>query len=154
MNNSQLKEKQGRQQFYNDMNAWYTIEFSTEPYSQEDFWMTARTDQTRTYIGDVKNYNNPEHPRAYNKFVVAGYDKGYMIDYEKIDYLVTQAEKQGRTPILYAHFSDCTLVWDLSKIPYKERKEERLTNKNGYAYGEKEWSWQTFLYRREAVWSK
>ena len=154
MNNSQLKEKQGRQQFYADMNAWYTIEFSKEPYSQEDFWMTARTDQTRTYIGDVKNYCNPEHPRAYNKFVVAGYDRGYMIDYEKIDYLVTQAEKQGRTPILYAHFSDCTLVWDLSKIPYKERKEERLTNKNGYAYGEKEWSWQTFLYRREAVWSK
>jgi hypothetical protein len=45
-------------------------------------------------------------------------------------------------------------VWDLSKIPYKERKEERLTNKNGYAYGEKEWSWQTYLYRGEAVWSK
>lgn len=148
------KEEMGRKHFKEDMGKWYHIEFSNNKSSREDGWMTARTDGSRTYIVEIKNYEDPEHPRPYSKFVRRGVDYGYQIDYDKIDYLVTTALKDDRTPILYARFDDYTYVWDLTYIPYDERKKLKNTNKHGYAYGEKEPSWQTYLYREEAVWSK
>ena len=136
------------------MGKWFIIEFSKKRFSNEDFWLTARTDTGRTYIGDVKNYEDEKHPRAYTKFVKDGVDKGYQIDYDKVDYLVKQGQQQGRIPILYARFCDITIVWDLTDIPYQERAKMRTTNKKGYDYGEKEKSVQTYLYKKEANWWK
>lgn len=152
MDTIEQSENKGRAHFQDDMGKWFIIKFSEDEHSREDFWMTARTDTGRTYIGDVKNYENKENPRPYDKFNRNGRDGGYQIDYEKIDYLVKEGDRQGRIPILYARFSDYTIVWDLRDIPYQERARMKDTNKFGYAYGEKERSIQTYLYKREAKW--
>ena len=154
MDKVDTNEMKGREHFKEDLGKWYIMAFSKKKSSREDGWMTARTDYNRTYICEIKNYEDPENPRPYTKYVKHGVDYGYQIDYDKIDYLVTKGMETNRIPILYARFDDMTYVWDLTYIPYEERKKLKKTNKHGYAYGEKETSWQTYLYRDEAIWSK
>lgn len=151
----QLKEQIGRKHFYDDFHLLYMMDFSKGLFDKWDVMLTAITDTARTYIAEIKDYNDEHNPRPYNKFNTGSTDNGYQIDYDKVDYLVKTAQYQGRTPILYARFSDWTIIWNLNNIPYQERMKPKITNKKGTDYGkEKELSWQTYLYKDEAVWIK
>lgn len=145
----------GRVRFAQDFGTWYITAGTKDDYDKIDVYATARTDHSRTYAIEIKNYENDEHPRAYEKFTWNGIDHGYMIDYEKPRNLCEVAEAEGRIPIIYARFSDWTIVWDLRTVPWRERKRLMKVNKDGQNYGkEKEEALVTYLYIDEAVWKK
>ena len=149
------KDKMGRKHFKEDLGKYFIIEQTSDDYNKVDLYLTARTDTGKTYCVEVKNYEDPKHPRPYSKFItVDGIDKGYQIDLDKLEHLFDTAEREGRTPIVYARFSDITLVWDISKIDFESRARWVKTNKDGQNYGEKEYSWQSYLYKYEAAWKK
>ena len=144
-------ENKGRQHFVDDYGKFFMLQGTEGQTDRSDIYATAITNTGRTYIIEIKNYENEEHPRAYEKFTYKGKDYGYQIDLDKIEYLVTKGEEEGRIPILYARFNDITVTWDLKDIPYKERAKQVWTNKTGVDYGrKKELTWQTYLYKDEA----
>lgn len=144
-------ENRGRQHFVDDYGRYFMLEETEGQTNRSDLYATAITSTGRTYIIEVKNYDDEQHPREYAKFTYKGKDYGYQIDLDKIDYLVTKGKEEGRIPILYARFNDITVTWDLTDIPYKERVKQVWTNKTGVDYGkEKELTWQTYLYKDEA----
>lgn len=144
-------EAKGRKHFVEDYGRFFQMEEREVQMDRSDIYATAITHTGRTYIIEIKNYENEEHPRAYAKFIKRGKDYGYQIDLNKIDYLVNKGEEEGRIPILYARFNDITVTWDLTEIPYKERARQVWTNKTGVDYGKaKELTWQTYLYKDEA----
>lgn len=135
----------GRNRFNQDFGQHYITAGTENEFDKIDMFLTAITNPARTYCLEIKNYEDEQHPRPYGKY------DDYQIDYDKIDYLVTTAQSQGRIPILYVRFSDITVVWDLSDIPYRQRKRVRLVNADGMDYGKrKERTIQTWLYREEA----
>lgn len=147
---------EGRRHFAEDFGSYYITAGTENDYDRTDVFATARTNQMRTYLIEIKAYCNKEHPREYAKFIINGIDYGYQIDYDKIDYMIKFWKKTGRIPILYARFTDFTLVWDLRDIAdkYEQRKKWKCTNKDGLNYGGKEWGWQTYLYKDEAKYKK
>lgn len=152
MNAYRQADLKGRDYFSADYGKYYITAGTENDYDRTDIYATAITNQLRTYLIEIKAYCNKEHPRSYSKFIYNGTDYGYQIDYDKIDYMIKFWRKTGRIPILYARFTDYTIVWDLRDIAdkYEQRKKWKLTNKDGLNYGEKEWSWQTYLYKDEA----
>lgn len=155
MNTYRSKDLKGRQHFSEDFGAWFITAGTEDDYDKIDLYMTAKTRPDKTYAVEIKSYDNKEHPRPYTKYIWQGKDYGYQIDFDKVDNLVKVAESEGRVPIIYARFSDITLVWDLRKIPYKERKKLKKVNKDGQNYHKyAEETWQTYLYRDEAVFEK
>lgn len=145
----------GRGHFNDDFGIYYITAGTEDIYDKIDLYATARTDHSRTYAIEIKNYENDEHPRAYEKFSWNGIDNGYMIDYEKVYHLCKVAEAEGRIPIIYARFSDWTIVWDMRNIPWKNRGRMMRVNKDGQNYGmEKEEAQVTYLYKKEAVYVK
>lgn len=155
MTNYRKADELGRTRFNNDFGTWYITAGTENDFDKIDLYATARTDHSRTYAIEIKNYENYEHPRAYAKFTWDGKDHGYMLDYEKVDNLRRTALIEGRIPIIYARFSDYTIVWDITNIPYKERKKMMKVNKDGLNYGkENEKSLVTYLYKDEAKYVK
>ena len=149
INAFRMKDLKGREHFSQDFDKYYFTAGTDSDYDRIDVYATAKTDLERTYCIEIKNYDDPEHPRPYYKY------DNYQIDYEKLDWLCKEAADTGRIPILYVRFSDYTVVWDLSKIDWKSRESLRMVNANGQYYGyKKEWSRQTYLYIEEAVWKK
>ena len=149
------KDLQGRAHFSADFDNYYYTAGTEDDYDKIDVYATAKTQLERTYAIEIKDYTNSGFDRPYDKYNKGDVDKGYQIDYEKLDWLCKEAAETNRIPILYARFTDYTIVWDLSKINWKGRESLVLVNKNGQAYGqEKEWSRQTYLYKTEAVWIK
>lgn len=135
----------GRQRFNQDYGKHFITAGTENDYDKIDMYLTAITNTARTYSLEIKNYEDEEHPRPYGKY------DDYQIDYDKIDNLVKTARKEGRIPILYVRFTDITVTWDLTDIPYQERKRMRYVNADGRHYGEKkERTLQTWLYREEA----
>ena len=154
-NDYRKADELGRTRFAQDFGTWYITAGTEDDFNKIDLFATARTNHDRTYAIEVKNYENDEHPRAYSKFTWNGKDYGYMIDYEKVEYLVRVANIEGRIPIIYARFSDWTIVWDLRKINWKDRKRWMKVNKDGQHYGqEKEEAPVTYLYKDEAAYVK
>lgn len=146
--NYKKKETQGRRHFKSDLGDKYIMVFTSDPYSKHDVEMTARTHTDKTYLGEIKDLTNSGYERPSTKY------PDYQIDYDKIDYLVTKAEEEGRTPILYVRFSDKTYVWVLTDIPYKERRRLVWTNDKGVDYGKtKSLTPQTYLNFVEATWT-
>jgi len=153
--NYRQADELGRARFAQDFGTWFLTAGTKDVYDKIDLYATARTDHSRIYAIEIKNYENDEHPRAYGKFSWNGKDYGYMIDYEKVEHLCKVAEEEGRIPIIYARFSDWTIVWDLSTIPWRERKRTMKVNKDGQHYGkEKEEAPMTYLYKSEAKYVK
>lgn len=144
----------GRTRFNQDFGNWYITAGTEDVFDKIDMYATARTNTARTYAIEIKNYESTDNPRAYSKFTWNGIDGGYMIDYDKIDNLCKVAKDEGRIPILYARFSDLTIVWDLREVDYNRRKKQMMVNKDGQNYGEKEESWVTYLYKGEAKYVK
>lgn len=155
MSEHRKKDIRGRKHFMEDFGNMFQYYCTPDDMDKIDMYLTATTNTGRTYCVEVKNYEDPKYPRPYSKFItVDGIDKGYQIDLDKLEHLFDTAEKEGRTPIVYARFPDITLVWDISKIDFESRARWVLTNKDGQNYGEKEYSWQSYLYKCEAVWKK
>ena len=141
----------GRKHFSDDYGEYYITAGTEGDYDKSDVYATARTNPERTYVIEIKSYDNEQYPRPYSKFIKEGIDYGYQIDYSKIEYLMKKWNEEGRIPIVYARFSDWTLTWDLRDIPYQERKKQIWTNADGQRYGRKrELTWQTYLYKDEA----
>lgn len=154
MSEYRKKDVRGRQHFIEDFPGVFLYYCTPDDMDKIDMYLTAVTNTGRTYCVEVKNYEDDEHPRPYSKFIISGTDRGYQIDLEKIEYLFDVGERENRTPILYARFQDWTIVWDISKVDFESRARWIKTNKDGCNYGEKEYSWQTYLYKDEAVWIK
>lgn len=152
---------EGRRHFSEDFGAWYITAGTEDDTDRTDVLATAITNPDKIYTIEIKSYDNKEHPREYAKFIYKDKgsdeytDHGYQVDYDKIDYLVKMWENENRIPILYARFSDYTIVWDLRDIPYKERARMREVNADGQNYGKrKEITKQTYLYINEAKYKK
>lgn len=149
------KDLQGRAHFSQDFDKYYYTAGTEDDYDKIDVYATAKTQLERTYAIEIKDYTNSGIDRPYDKYNKNGFDNGYQIDYEKLDYLCKEAAETNRIPILYVRFTDYTIVWRLDRIDWKGRESLVLTNKNGQDYGaQKEWSRQTYLYKTEAVWIK
>lgn len=149
MTKHQEAEQRGRERFLNDFGHIYTIVFSTDEYERFDFKATAETiARVITYVGEIKNIN-----RDYSKFIKDGKDGGFLIDYSKVKAVVEEAEKENRIPVLVVYFNDYRIIWNLSKVMDRceNEKEERMVNKDGQHYGEKELSTVTYVYKEDAV---
>lgn len=155
MNAYRKADLEGRKHFAEDFGTYYITAGTQDDTDRTDVLATAITNPSKIYTIEIKSYDNKDFPRPYSKFIWQGTDYGYQVDYDKIDYLMQMWESEGRIPILYARFTDITLVWDLRKIPYKERKKLKRVNKDGQNYHKyTELTWQTYLYRDEAVFEK
>ena len=150
-----IADIRGRKHFTEDFGKFYITAGTEDDYNRTDILATAITNPNKIYTIEIKSYDSKEHPRPYTKYSKQGIDCGYQVDYDKIDYLMRMWENEGRIPILYARFTDITLVWDLRKIPYKERAKMVEVNADGQNYGKrKETALQTYLYRDEAILEK
>lgn len=161
MNTYRKADLEGRKHFAQDFGTYYITAGTEDETDRTDVLATAITNPTKIYTIEIKSYDNKEHPRYYTKFIYKDKgqdeytDHGYQVDYDKIDYLVKMWETENRIPILYARFSDYTIVWDLRDIPYKERAKMKEVNADGQNYGKrKEISNQTYLYFNEAKYKK
>lgn len=149
MDNYQLAEQRGRtktsKRFKN-----LQIVFTTDKMDKVDFYATGLTfnHSGDTYVGEIKNYDDPNYHRSFKKF------KNYMIDYWKLSYLITIAKAEGRTPLLIVYFDDYTIVWDISNIDIDSRRKWDWVNKDGQDYGKKEYALMTYLYESEILWKE
>ena len=121
----------------------FKTDWTTGKTNPVDLWMTASTiKKYQTYVGDVKSYLDPEHPRDLFQY------PDYMVDYEKLRQIKKRAlnDKQNhRTPILIAVFPTYIAIWDLNKVSWEGTAEWRLVNQKGVDYGKKEWELMAFL---------
>lgn len=161
MNRYRETDLKGRKHFSEDFGHLYITAGTEEDTDRIDVLATAITAPERTYAIEIKDYTNSDHERNYTKFIYKDKDKdeytdhGYQVDYDKIDYLTTVCKEENRIPILYARFTDYTIVWDLTDIPYQERSRMVWVNADGQHYGErKEAALQTYLFISEAKYKK
>lgn len=155
MNAHRIADLKGREHFADDFGTYYITAGTEDDGNRTDVLATAITNPNKIYTIEIKSYDNKDFPRPYAKFIRQGIDYGYQVDYDKIDYLMRMWENEGRIPILYARFTDYTIVWDLRTIPYKERAKMVEVNADGQNYGKrKEKSLQTYLYKNEAKYKK
>lgn len=140
----QRAEYVGRTLMTQDFGRIYFLLFTTGKTDTVDFFGTATTRQSNTYVGDVKCYANPDFPRTFSQY------PDYMIDYQKLQAICDEAAKDGRTPILVAYFADCTCVWDLSAFDWTKGNDWRWVNKYGVSYGaEKEYQHMAYLHKED-----
>lgn len=160
MNGYEKDEKKGRDRFETLFSKRLKMEFS-DIHERYDLMATGYTNNN-TYVIEIKNYSNPDYPRAYDKYICNGKDGGYMIDNAKLKELTTIAEKENRIPILFVFFSDCLMMWDINKTMWNDttNTDNRQhtgwirVNKDGQNYGNKELSYMSYLYKDEAIWIK
>lgn len=114
------------------------ITFSEDPGCRHDFLMDKLNGEK--IIGEIKNINRP-----FSKF------PNFQIDYDKCEHVLSEGKKQGRTPIVIGFFTDCTMVWDLTDIPFEERRRlVECTATTAVDYGKKKkLKDQTYLYNNE-----
>ena len=126
--------------------------FEDYDYSRNDF--TAENKKgTKFYVGEIKGYFNPEHPRYHNKAWKRGewqYYPDYMIDYDKLQAICEKGKENNRTPILIAAYHDTTLIWNLNEVEWESTGTWRWVNKCGVDYGTKERSFEAFLPFKDA----
>lgn len=161
MNAYRKADLEGRKHFAEDFGTYYITAGTEDDTDRTDVLATAITNPSKIYTIEIKDYTNSIHERKYSKFTYKAKgeeerrDHGYQIDYDKIDYLMKMWHEENRIPILYARFSDYTIVWDLRTIPYKERAKMKEVNADGQNYGKrKEITMQTYLFINEAKYKK
>lgn len=141
-------ENKGRKMFQEDFGHIFYIEYTTGRCDSVDLYMTAATDPSRTYVGEIKAYLNPQHPRPYTKF------KDYMIDYDKLRHIKKIGLNENRTPVLISYFSDYCLVWDLNSTKWESTGTWELVNCKGVEYGTKEYEFMAHLTIEDAIYKK
>ena len=102
----------------------------------------------KTYVIEIKNYDDPENPRPFKKY------DDYMLDHDKVANIKEKAKREGRIPLVIVYFYDYTIVWNVSKIDIDSRANWRWVNKDGQDYGEKELAYETYLYESEILWKE
>lgn len=118
--------------------------FTKEQYNRIDFIATSKKGK-KNYIGEIKCYRNPEYPRYHDKF------NNYQIDYDKLFELSQKAELNNSTPLIIVHFTDVTIVWDLTKCNWKDSGKWVMCNKTGVDYGDKVWKYEGYLRLEEGI---
>lgn len=141
-------ENKGRQMFENDFGNIFHIEFTQDSFNNVDFYMTASTDPSRTYVGEIKAYLNHKHPRPYSKY------DDYMVDFDKLRHIKKIGLNEKRTPIITAYFSDYCLVWDLNSTNWESTATWEYVNKTGLEYGNKEYELMAHLKKEDAIYKK
>lgn len=141
-------ENKGRKMFQDDFGKMFHIEYTEKDFDNVDLYMTAVTNPSRTYVGEIKAYINHEHPRPYSKY------EDYMIDYDKLRHIKKIGMNENRIPILTAYFSDYCLVWDLHTTKWESTGTWELVNKKGVEYGEKEYELMAHLKMEDAIYKK
>ena len=109
----------------------------TDLTSPIDFFATGITlsNSGETSVGEIKNYDDPEHPRNFYDY------DDYMIDWLKLAKLRAIAKANNSRALLVVFFNDYTIVWDITDIDIDSRREMRKVNKDGQHYGENEILW-------------
>lgn len=150
MDGYQLNEQLGRDKFSKRFGRRQHILFTMGRYEGVDFFSTGITESNsgKTYVGEIKNYDNPNHPRNFKDY------DDYMIDWSKLLLLKATARGRNSIPLLVVFFNDYTIVWDLTEIDIDSRRELRTVNKDGQNYGEKETQLMTYLYENEILWKE
>jgi hypothetical protein len=141
-------EDKGRRLFQEDFGHIFHIEYTQGRHDNVDLYMTAATDPSRTYVGEIKAYLNPQHPRPYSKY------DDYMIDYDKLRHIKKIGINEDRTPVLISYFSDYCLVWDLNEVEWESTATWELVNCKGMEYGNKEWELMAHLTIDDAIYRK
>lgn len=139
MSKYEQKEQEGREMMLDLLHTHYLIDFTTDLYDTVDFRMTAITHPDYIYVGDLKAYLDPLHPRYLTKY------EDYMIDYNKLREIKKKALNEERIPLLIGLFEDCLAVWNLNSTEWEDNWEWRLVNKKGVDYGQKEWELMAHL---------
>ena len=145
MNAYEKRENEGRQQMYLVLHDIYKISFSKGPLDRVDFFLTAITNPRRTYVGDIKSYLDPQHPRDLFDY------PDYMVDYDKLKEIKKLALNDDRIPVLICVFPSYLAIWNLDKISWECSGEWRFVNKSGVHYGEKEWELMAHLNTKDAT---
>ena len=131
----------------------YLFYFTQDPYKRHDFVAISKNG-FEMIIGDIKCYRNPEYPRYHNMSRGIIYPD-FQLDYKKLKKITDLANEAEGTPIIIAHFTDVTMVWDLNKCDWKNRVRWAKCNDTGVDYGkEKTESKQSYLKFEEAIYIK
>lgn len=139
-----IKEKQGRDATEAALRLWYLMEFTTGKTDRLDIYLTALTDEEKTYCGDIKAFLDPKHPRDIDKYPT------FMVDSDKLRVIKKTALNEGRIPILIAIDTSNIYVWNLSDSNWERTCEWRKVNRSAIHYGEKEWELMAHLFLKDA----
>lgn len=104
---------------------YYDISFTIDQFNRIDFNAVAKGDESEGYTGEIKCYRNPQYPRNHNKF------NNYQIDYDKLVEIVNRSILQITTPVLVAHFTDLTMIWDLNKSRWRGTQKKKKCQGDG-----------------------
>ena len=150
MDGYQQAEQRGRNKTSQRFGQRLQIVYTVDRHNPIDFYATGITLEYSgvTYVVEIKNYDDPEHPRPFTKF------SNYMIDWSKLSTLKAEAKGKGRRPLLIVYFDDWTIIWDITDIDIDSRREWRYVNKDGQNYGKKEWTYVTYLYQEDILWQE
>ena len=142
-------EGRNRKNFGRDTESDYITGTTEGLTNRADVTMTSRTDTSKTYLGETKDYTISGFQRPHNIY------ENYQIDYEKIKYLYLEALKEKRIPFLYVRFTDETFIWVITpELFNKLLSTVRCVpvNKYGLDYGkEKEFAEQVYFDFSDAV---
>ncbi len=146
----QLAELRGRNKYSKRLGKGQVIVFTVQKYDGIDFFSTGNTlsNSGITYVGEIKNYDDPNNPRPFKKY------KNYMIDWSKLANLRAEALRRNSIPLLVVFFEDYTIVWDITNIDIDSRRKWEWVNKDGQNYGKKEYQLMTYLYEKEILWKE
>ncbi len=147
MSKHEMAEIRGRYKTLKRFGGVWHIVFTIDQFNAIDFYATASTLYgIVTIVGEIKNYDNPDHPRPFTKF------DNYMIDYGKLRNLKARAKALNAIPLLIVFFDDYTILWDLTEIDTDSRTSWEWVNKDGQNYGcEEELQEMTYLYESEIL---
>lgn len=145
MTEYEKREKSGRERFRRDFGDRYIIEFTEDRFDKVDMYMTAATNSARTYVGEIKAYGDPQHPRNYTTY------PDYMIDYDKLRTVKKIGLNEKRTPILACYFDDYRIIWDLNQVEWESTATWELVNCKGMDYGKKEYELMAHLSMDDAI---
>ena len=150
MSGYQLAELRGRTKYSKRFGKRQIIVFTANQYDGIDFFSTGNTlsNSGITYVGEIKNYDDPNHPRPFKMY------ENYMIDWSKLANLRAEAISKNSIPLLVVFFEDYTVVWDLRDIDIDSRRRWEFVNKDGQNYGKKECQLMTYLYEKEILWKE
>lgn len=124
----------------------YRFDFASRVHDRVDIKSMVNIDNPdERFVGDIKTYDDPAHPRNSDKF------PDYQVDYDKLKSIKKEAKKKGFEPLLVVFFTDRLIIWNLNKSTWESTAKWVLANKDGCNYGKKEWDLQAYLYLKDAV---
>lgn len=120
------------------------ILFTDDPFCTYDFEMTAWTSSVTTSYGEIKTVH-----RDYALY------PNFQIDYWKLKHLQEKCTKDNRIAYVVGFFTDCLLVWDITKIDLEERRYTQFCTSTtaDYEKGKQEKE-EVWLVKEEAIYKE